>query len=301
MSHFPRARPRLFAGLRSCFVLLFVLSLPVLASAQQQWETGRLYSVPYIGNLHDITDGGDVSGQSVSTFLAIGAADIAFSNDLSTMYVSENQIGEVLQVAPDGTFSVFASGFTGGDPGGLHVTPDRRIWLALLNSNTIVDITGGGNHQETPFPVVFSGLGESKIHGPAWWQELDYGAILVASFNSTIWRVDGDFVTVFGAYPGAEWYGLAQLDDSRVIGSNGYQVSVFKGGALLDISAGGDLSSAPLFGERLRRAGGDQRRAFARGRRAGASIRCHVRRRLLRGGAVRGHGRRKPAMGLCDR
>jgi hypothetical protein len=246
--------------------------------ARAGYTPGDVFAHNYSGEIHDVTPGGDFTG--VPAIANVGNSDVgkmAFSADLSTMYVSNRMNGTVYAVDSSGFVSTFATGLTG--PAGILRTSAGQLLVAEFDSGQVTDITTGGSFAgAAPFasnldlPTDLAQLPDGRVMAAEYFgggvSDITAGGVIgpanvfvsgfgsctsivvspsgglmaASSQSSTVWSVSPTGVgTIFGT--GAGIWGLAYTATGQLLGADYGSGS----GRILDISAGGDLSLAPAF------------------------------------------------------
>lgn len=244
-------------------------------AARAAFTPGDVYAKSYSGDIWKVTQGADLTPENA--FANVGHSDLgkmAFSGDLSTMYVANASNGSVYAVTDAGAVSVFATGLSG--PFGLLRTNAGRLLVAERDAGEVTDITAGGNFTgAAPFASGLVSVGDlaqtadgrifaagwisgditnitaggiftpaaaitstpssaySIVVGPA-------GDLIVADpFFNQVWSVTTAGVANVIAN-GRQIYATAYAGDGRLLGAE------VEGGGIRDLSAGGNLASAPL-------------------------------------------------------
>lgn len=259
-----------------------VLGLVSHVSAAAKFTPGDLFAVSNTGRVYNVTAGGDFT--NATPFADIGASEIghiAFSRDLTTMYVSSFINNTVFAIDASGVATPLATNLY--HPLGLLMTTDGRLLVVDDNSGgtstkEVTDITDGGDFSYGG-PVFASNVGE-------------LGFDLAQSVDGRIFVSDGYRdrildITAGGPASAANQFGplLSSLsieaapdgglfatdsDVTRVVKLDangqptlvGYNRSLsgveytaggrllgvdFNTNEIIDITAGGDMTTAPVF------------------------------------------------------
>jgi hypothetical protein len=187
----------------------------------------------------NITGGGNFSNSSALANPSNAQGQMAWSADLSTLYIGRALVGpsyiSIWAITADGVVTGFA---TGSGAGGIVSTSDGR--LLTSGSGKVIDATAGGDLSRAPsFATGFRSPG-SLI-------QLANGHILLSDVSSALPRVlditaggvftDNDEGFAFGFTGGLG--DIVQTSAGRLFVVNGIRV--------FDITAGGDFSSATPF------------------------------------------------------
>jgi DNA-binding beta-propeller fold protein YncE len=184
----------------------------------------------------DVTGGGDLGTAAGFATVDRSPGQIAWSQDLSSAYITEFSQDRVSEISTTGTVSLFFSGIS--RPTGLLRTADNRLLAASFNDGAVYDISGGdASPPETAFAT---GLGGARNL-----LQLATGEILVADQN--LKRIidisaGGSFGTELGfafGIPGSGPFDLVEDASGRIYASS------FSG--VFDITAGGDLSGESAY------------------------------------------------------
>jgi hypothetical protein len=183
------------------------------------------------------TAGGDLSSTTPLATIGRAPGQLAWSADLTTMYVPEFDNDRVLAVSATGTTTVFATGISG--PTGLIRTSDSRLLAVSFFDGTVIDITAGGN---------FAGAGTFALGftEPRNLLQLANGEILLADqVTNRVMNITagGDFSASAAFADGfsTKISDLVQDASGRIFVSNWESNRVF------DITGGGNFSSASPF------------------------------------------------------
>ncbi len=231
----------------------------------------------------DVTGGGDLEGAAGFAAVDRSPGQIAWSQDLSTAYITEFFQNRVSEISVTGVASPF---FTGVNrPTGLLRTADNRLLVASFNDGAVYDISGGDD--SPPATAFATGLGSARNL-----LQLATGEILVADQN--LGRViditaGGNFGAESGfafGIPGNGPFDLVQDASGRIYsssfsgvfditlggdrsgttahatglnfvgltidGSGRMLASVLNSGAIYNVTDGGDVSSDPPFASNIR-------------------------------------------------
>lgn len=206
-----------------------------------EFNAGDLYFAVGTDNTptghYNATDGGDVSG----TYVVLPdrcPGQLAWSEDLSTMYVSQFDANQVVAVDSSGAAAVFATGLPWVT--GLARLEDGSLLAVSYSTGQIYDITAGGDFSgEVP---LVTGLDE-----PRNLVQLSDGRVLVADQGRGMvydinYPVGGDL----SADPGFAT-GLDRVIDLVQDGAGQLYIASYSDSIVMDITAGGDFSAAVPF------------------------------------------------------
>jgi hypothetical protein len=262
-----------------------LLSLAVVALLAREtsaigFTPGDLFADTYYGTVYNVTAGGNFA--SATPFASVGFIDIgkpAWSADLSTMYVSDRVADTVYAIDAAGNVSTFATGLDG--PAGLLLTSTGKLLVTEFDAGEVTDISAGGNFTSAaPFAAGMSNPGDlaetpdGRLFASEWGAHevsnitaggtITPGDVFVSGLpavSSLITSQSGGLMaTASNAY---QVYDITPLGVKTLFGSNaaiwgiGYDASGNLLGADLstnevrNISAGGDLSTAPVFASGL--------------------------------------------------
>ena len=182
----------------------------------------------------DLTGGGDFVGASL--FANAGAVgnrslgQLAWTNDLETMYVTNYNGNTVYAVDSVGNAILFASM---NQPAGIVVTPDDRILVNDFGGKQIVDITNPAS--QTLFATLPSFSRNMR--------QLPTGEILVAGSGGVVYDVASGTAVAYATIAGSTGGYLGDIDytsDGRLFVTGGFshRRDVFEitgGGAFADI------------------------------------------------------------------
>lgn len=148
------------------------------------YNPGDVYLASSSGDfdIYDVSAGGDVSKSVIAQSGSYSAGQLAWSIDLSVMYLGMYSTNEVIQIDSSGTVSTFAIGLSG--PTGLIMLSDGTLLVAEYNSGEITDITAGGNF------VLVTAM-TSGFNGPRSFAELHDGTVLIGTQeDGKVWEFD---------------------------------------------------------------------------------------------------------------
>ncbi|MBX2801010.1 MAG: GlyGly-CTERM sorting domain-containing protein [Myxococcales bacterium] len=151
------------------------------------------------------------------------AGQIAFSPDLTTLYFTVYNPGQVVAVEPDGTFTTVATGLD--TPTGLLVTQQGRMLVSSFKAGQILDVTKGGDQTYTK-PLT------TGLKGPRSLVQLPTGEVLVADQI-----LDGVYDVGYPDGGVAELF--AEVELVRHLAHDGKVLYAVSEGFVFDITAGG--------------------------------------------------------------
>jgi hypothetical protein len=179
-------------GTLLCIVALTTILAGGNAALADLFTSGDLYLVSRSnpGYAYNTTGGGDMSG--ASPFTEVGSrslGQIAWSQDLTTMYSTSSTCDTVFSISASGDVSVYVSGI---DATGIVRTLDGRLLTVSYSGRCVYDITDASDPQ-----LVVSGLRQ-----PRNMVQLPTGEILVADYG-TIWDISSGSLLEYASLPGS--------------------------------------------------------------------------------------------------
>jgi hypothetical protein len=226
------ARPSLIAA----FVALgAALALP--AAATPTFTQGSLFfaSNTTSRTIYDISGGGNFAGETpFATNAGINLGQMAWSQDLTTMYETSWGTGQIYRVDASGNASVYMNQ---SNALGIVMTQDGRLLVAVRGgTSSVLDIT------DPLHPTVFATVAGSVRN----MVQLADGRIMIVGGNGTskVWDITaGGSGTVFANLPGSEADDIDYTSDGRIY------VSVWTGAntGVYEVSAGGTFTVADRF------------------------------------------------------
>lgn len=216
--------------------LLAATATSVSTSAEAQFVVGDIYYASTLGEIYNITGGGDFTGQFVLDTNQYSIGQFAWSVDLDTMYLSLYAAGQVIAIDPQGNFTTHATNLSG--PSGLVMTRDGVLLVAEHDAGEITDVTNGGDMGGV-LPLT------TGLMGPRDMVELSDGTVLVA--DQVLDEIHDALYPNGGAVgqPFAEGLNLVRGLTATQSGSIYATIEVFQQGNFLhlayDVTAGGDF------------------------------------------------------------
>jgi hypothetical protein len=217
-----------------------VVAWPAPGFGEGTFTRGRVFWAPGSCSgaceIFDVTGGGDLGTAAGFATVDRSPGQIAWSQDLSSAYITEFSQDRVSEISTTGAVSLFFSGIS--RPTGLLRTADNRLLAASFNDGAVYDISGGdASPPETAFATGLGGVRNLL--------QLATGEILVADQN--LKRIidisaGGSFGTELGfafGIPGSGPFDLVEDASGRIYASS------FSG--VFDITAGGDLSGESAY------------------------------------------------------
>jgi hypothetical protein len=188
-------------------------------------------------SLFNITGGGAVTTAFATTGSSSEAGQLAWSADLSTMYMSIYGANKVVAITANGTVTDFATNLNG--PTGLLMTSSGHLLVSAFNANDIFDITAGGNFSgAVPFATGLS--------SPRNLLQVAPGTIYVTDQGSG----DVKNVAAGGNMASVTAFATGLSTPVDIVSFNGHiYVANLGTGSVLDITAGG--SSPTVFASGL--------------------------------------------------
>jgi hypothetical protein len=210
-----------------------------LAAPATAFETGDVFWAPggceTPCGVFDITGGGSITAGDLVGATSSSPGQIAWSNDLETVYITEFDTDRVLAISNAGVVTTFATGIDG--PTGLLRVDDGRLLGVSYYDGAVYDISAGGDFSSaTAFATGFD--------SPRNLTQLANGKILLADQG-----VESVFdITTGGDFTGAQAfaYGFAQGPYDLVQDGAG-QIFASTRGPVFNITSGGDFSGAAAF------------------------------------------------------
>jgi len=212
-----------------------IWSLLLSPQALASYSTGDVYLAAPQGkyDIYDVSAGGDVSKSVLAQAGGYNAGQLAWSTDLSTMYLSLYAANEVIAIDSSGKVSTFATGLSG--PTGLIMLSDGTLLVAEYGANEVTDITAGGDFSTATALA-------SGFRGPRNFVELVDGTVLMcAQGDGYVWEID--------PASGATSSFATGLGSIRTITQDPVTEDIYAAGGagVYDITAGGSISSADLY------------------------------------------------------
>lgn len=235
----PKRALRLFA-----FAVLGAAASGASTAAARGFVSGDVYYMGTLGQIVNVTPGGDLSGELFVDTGQYAIGQFAWSIDLNTMYVPYYVTGQVAAIDADGNVTTFATGLSG--PAGMLMTREGVLLVAEHDSGEITDITAGGAFDGVP-PLT------DGLIGPRHLAQLPDGRVLVVDQDADEVH---DTLYPTGGTVGTPWaYGFVQPitlvvaeDGTTWVATREFVMGNFTG-FIYDVTGGGDLSGATPFAE----------------------------------------------------
>lgn len=223
-------------------VLLVLATAQTSVSAAAQFVSGDIYYTATTGKIVNVTGGGDFTDEFFVDTGEYSIGQLAWSEDLTTMYLSLFNTGEVIAIDSTGNVTTFASGLSA--PTGLLRTNDGVFLAAEFETGEITDITAGGSMAGVA-PLT------DGLSAPRHLAQLSDGTVLVADQDAdavydVLYPMGGTVGPPFADGLIAVPVIIVTEDDTIYCATREFVNGEFTG-FVYDITGGGDFSAASPF------------------------------------------------------